>query len=441
MGSSGRWALVAALAGFLFGFDTAVISGAEQAIQRVWAMSDAAHGLAISSALWGTVLGALMGGWPSDKWGRRPTLIGIGVLYAVSAVGSALAWEPVSFMLFRLIGGVGIGVSSVAAPAYISEIAPRAQRGRLVALFQTMIVTGILVAYLSNWLLGGLGEHDWRWMLGVVALPSFAYLLAVFGIPESPRWLLVQRGRRDEARAILTAINPATVDETLAAVEAEVAEAAQSISWGQFLTTHYRRPILLAVLIAFFNQLSGINAIIYYAPRIFELTGAGASTALLGTVGIGAVNLAFTLLGMALIDRAGRKWLLTLGSFGYILSLGMTAYGFASGQFALVLPFVFAFIAAHAIGQGAVIWVYISEIFPSVARAKGQSLGAGTHWVFAAALTLVMPAVLAAVSPVAIFLFFAGMMVLQLIWVRLSVVETRGRSLEEVSAELSRSAS
>jgi sugar porter (SP) family MFS transporter len=436
MGNSGRWALVAALAGFLFGFDTAVISGAEQAIQTVWSMSDAVHGLAISSALWGTVLGALFGGWPSDKWGRRPTLIGIGVLYAISAVGSAVAWDPFSFMLFRFIGGVGIGVSSVAAPAYISEIAPKAQRGRLVALFQTMIVTGILVAFLSNWLLAGVAEQDWRYMLGVVAIPSFAYLLCVLGIPESPRWLLVQRGQEREARAILSAINPETVSETLAAIQAEAAAEAKSISWSHFLRSHYRRPIMLAFFIAFFNQLSGINAIIYYAPRIFELTGAGASTALLGTMGIGVINLLFTLVGMALIDRAGRKWLMTLGSFGYILSLGMTAYGFASGQFALVLPFVFAFIAAHAIGQGAVIWVYISEIFPSVARAKGQSLGAGTHWVFAALLTLVMPAILSSVAPVAIFLFFAGMMVLQLVWVRLAMVETRGRSLEEVSAEL-----
>jgi sugar porter (SP) family MFS transporter len=436
MGNSGRWALVAALAGFLFGFDTAVISGAEQAIQTVWAMSDAVHGLAISSALWGTVLGALFGGWPSDKWGRRPTLIGIGLLYAISAVGSAIAWDPFSFMLFRFIGGIGIGASSVAAPAYISEIAPEAQRGRLVALFQTMIVTGILVAFLSNWLLAGVGEQDWRYMLGVVAIPSFAYLLCVFGIPESPRWLLVQRGQEREARAILTAINPVTVTETLAAIQTEAAAEAKSISWGHFLRSHYRRSIMLAFFIAFFNQLSGINAIIYYAPRIFELTGAGASTALLGTMGIGVVNLLFTLVGMALIDRAGRKWLMTLGSFGYILSLGMTAYGFASEQFALVLPFVFAFIAAHAIGQGAVIWVYISEIFPSVARAKGQSLGAGTHWVFAALLTLVMPAILSSVAPVAIFLFFAGMMVLQLIWVRLAMIETRGRSLEEVSRAL-----
>jgi sugar porter (SP) family MFS transporter len=436
MGKSRRWAAVAALAGFLFGFDTAVISGAEQAIQRIWQMSDTVHGLAISSALWGTVLGALFGGWPSDRWGRRPTLIGIGVLYAVSAIGSAIAWDPLSFMLFRLIGGVGIGASSVAAPAYISEIAPKAQRGRLVALFQAMIVTGILVAFISNWLLAGTGEQNWRYMLGVVAIPSFAFLLCVLGIPESPRWLLVQRGRREEARAILAAINPDTVDETMQAIEAESATASQSISWRQFLGSQYRRPVLLAFFIAFFNQLSGINAIIYYAPRIFELTGAGASTALLGTMGIGVINLVFTLVGMALIDRAGRKWLMTVGSFGYILSLGMTAYGFASGQFALVLPFVFAFIAAHAIGQGAVIWVYISEIFPSIARAKGQSLGAGTHWVFAALLTLVMPAILSSVAPVTIFLFFTGMMLLQLVWVRVAMIETRGRSLEQVSAAL-----
>lgn len=436
MGKSSRWAAVAALAGFLFGFDTAVISGAEQAIQRIWQMTDTVHGLAISSALWGTVLGALFGGWPSDRWGRRPTLIGIGVLYAVSAIGSAIAWDPLSFMLFRLIGGVGIGASSVAAPAYISEIAPKAQRGRLVALFQAMIVTGILVAFISNWLLAGTGEQNWRYMLGVVAIPSFAFLLCVLGIPESPRWLLVQRGRREEARAILAAINPDTVDETMQAIEAESATASQSISWRQFLGSQYRRPVLLAFFIAFFNQLSGINAIIYYAPRIFELTGAGASTALLGTMGIGVINLVFTLVGMALIDRAGRKWLMTAGSLGYILSLGMTAYGFASGQFALVLPFVFAFIAAHAIGQGAVIWVYISEIFPSIARAKGQSLGAGTHWVFAALLTLVMPAILSSVAPVTIFLFFTGMMLLQLVWVRVAMIETRGRSLEQVSAAL-----
>lgn len=436
MGKSASWALVAALAGFLFGFDTAVISGAEQAVQRVWEMSDAMHGLAISAALWGTVVGALLGGWPSDRFGRKPTLIAIGVLYAVSALGSALAWDPVSFMLFRLIGGLGVGASSVAAPAYIAEIAPREQRGRLVALFQTMIVTGILVAYASNYALGGTGQEGWRWMLGMEVLPAALYLLATFSIPESPRWLLVHKGEAGEAREILSAINPATVEETITAIRDEVNHEARSISWGRFFDGHLKRPIMLAFLIAFFNQLSGINAIIYYAPRIFEISGAGNSVALLATVGVGAVNLVFTLIGLALIDKAGRKKLMYIGSFGYIVSLGMTAYGFASDQLGIVLPFILAFIAAHAVGQGAVIWVYISEIFPSAARAKGQSLGAGTHWVFAAALTLVMPAVLSSVSPVVIFGSFAGMMVLQLIWVMFAMVETRGRSLEDVAAEL-----
>lgn len=436
MGSYARWALVAALAGFLFGFDTAVISGAEQAVQRVWNLSDAMHGLAISAALWGTVVGALLGGWPSDRFGRKPTLIAIGALYAVSAIGSALAWDPTSFVLFRLIGGLGVGASSVAAPAYIAEIAPKTQRGRLVALFQTMIVTGILVAFATNWLIGGTGSDDWRWMLGAEVVPALAYLAATFAIPESPRWLLLHSGREAEARSILARVNPAAVDETVAAIEAEARAEARSITWGQFLSKHYRRPAMLAFLIAFFNQLSGINAIIYYAPRIFEMSGAGSSTALLATVGIGVVNLVFTLTGLMLIDRTGRKFLMYVGSFGYIVSLGMTAYGFAAGQFALVLPFIFAFIAVHAIGQGAVIWVYISEIFPSAARAKGQSLGAGTHWVFAALLTLVMPVVLANVSPVAIFAFFAAMMALQLIWVRFAMIETRGRSLENISADL-----
>lgn len=436
MGKASSWALVAALAGFLFGFDTAVISGAEQAVQRVWNMSDAVHGLAISSALWGTVIGALLGGWPSDRFGRKKTLIGIGVLYAVSAAGSALAWDPASFMIFRLIGGLGVGASSVAAPAYIAEIAPKTQRGRLVALFQTMIVAGILVAFASNYLIGGIGADDWRIMLGAEILPALAYLAATLAIPESPRWLLLQGGREDDARAILAAINPATLEETLGAIRAEAEQEARSVTWRQFFNGHLSRPIGLAFLIALFNQLSGINAIIYFAPRIFEMSGAAVSTALLATVGIGAINLVFTIVGLVLIDRAGRKPLMYVGSLGYIVSLGMTAYGFASGQFALVMPFILAFIAAHAIGQGAVIWVYISEIFPSAARAKGQSLGAGTHWVLAAGLTLVMPAVLAKVAPVMIFLGFAGMMVLQLAWVRFAMIETRGRSLEEVAAEL-----
>jgi sugar porter (SP) family MFS transporter len=300
-----------------------------------------------------------------------------------------------------------------------------------------MIVFGILVAFFSNYLLGGLGAHGWRWMLGVVALPSLAYLVVTFSIPESPRWLLVQAGREDDARTILSQINPETVDETLEAIVQEAAGDSQTLTWRQFFSGDLRRPVLLAFMIALFNQLSGINAIIYYAPRIFEMTGIGVSTALLATVGIGVINLVFTLAGMALIDRAGRKFLMYVGSIGYIVSLSMTAWGFASGQFGMVLPFIFAFIAAHAIGQGAVIWVYISEVFPSAARAKGQSLGAGTHWVCAAVLTQAMPIILSQMAPAAIFAGCAALMVLQLVWVHFAMVETSGRSLEDVASELS----
>lgn len=437
MGSKvSSWALVAALSGLLFGFDTAVISGAEQAVQRVWSMSDALHGLAISSALWGTVFGALGGGWPMDRFGRKRTLVWIGIFYAISAVGSAMAWDPWSFMAFRFIGGVAIGLSSVAAPAYIAEIAPPGSRGRLVATFQAMIVAGILIAFASNWALGGTGDNDWRLMLGVVAVPAFAYLIASLSIPESPRWLAA-RGRHEEALRVLSAIDASSAQATLSQIETEAAAETREIDWRTFFDGHLRRPIGLAFVIAMFNQLSGINAIIYFAPRIFELSGAGGSTALLATVGIGAINMVFTFVGVMLIDRAGRKALMYIGSAGYIVSLGMTAWGFASGQFALVLPFILAFIAAHAIGQGAVIWVYISEIFPGNARAKGQSLGAGTHWVFAAALTLVMPAILANVAPAVIFAAFAALMLLQLLWVRTAMVETRGRTLEDVASQLS----
>lgn len=426
------WALTAALAGLLFGFDTAVISGAERAIQHTWNLSAAIHGLAISSALWGTVFGAAFGGVPSDRLGRRPTLIWIGIFYLVSAIGSALAWDPVSFMAFRFMGGIAVGVSSIAAPAYIAEIAPANWRGRLGALFQTMIVLGILIAYLSNLMILGTSPHDWRIMLGAVALPAALYLVAVLFVPESPRWLLLHRGDEAQARRILEYSGG---DFEL--VKASIGtEAPERIRLSRFFDGQLRKPIMLAFLLAAFNQLSGINAIIYYAPRIFELTGAQASASLLATVGIGAVNMVFTLAGLVLIDRTGRRGLLLIGSIGYIVSLAMVAYGFASAHYALVMPFIFLFIAAHAIGQGAVIWVYISEIFPNAARATGQALGTGTHWVFAAALTLVLPALLDTVAPQWIFAFFAGMMVLQLGFVLLLMVETRGRTLEELSAGL-----
>ncbi|AJP72552.1 MFS transporter [Sphingomonas hengshuiensis] len=428
------WAFIAAMAGLLFGFDTAVISGAEQAIQRVWRMGDALHGLAISSALWGTVIGALFGNIPSDRFGRKPTLIAIGALYVVSAIGSAVAWDPWSFIFFRFLGGLGVGASTIAAPAYIAEIAPPAWRGRLGVLFQTMIVTGILVAYISNMLIAGSGPDDWRFMLGTVAVPSIVFLLAMFLVPESPRWLLLHRGDEAQAARIL-ALAGASIDEVKATIDPA---ADKGMPLGRFFDGRLRRPIRLAVLLAFFNQLSGINAIIYFAPRIFDLTGGGANTSLMATVGVGVVNLIFTLIGMSLIDHAGRRRLMLIGSIGYIVSLTMVAYGFAAQRYALVPYCIFAFIAAHAIGQGAVIWVYISEIFPTAARATGQALGTGTHWVLAAILTLVMPSLLTSVAPAYIFGFFAAFMVLQLLFTIFLMVETRGRSLEDVATGLVR---
>lgn len=427
-------ALTAALAGLLFGFDTAVISGAERAIQHSWAMSPALHGLAISSALWGTVLGALFGGIPCDRIGRKSTLVWIGIFYLVTALGAALAWDPVSFMVFRFVGGLAVGASSIAAPAYIAEIAPADWRGRLGALFQSMIVLGILIAYCSNLMLFGTSPHDWRFMMGTVAVPAALFLLAVAFVPESPRWLLLHRGDEAQARRILE-FSGGDFDRVKASIDTELRE---RVSFSRFFDGRLRTPIMLAFLLAAFNQLSGINAIIYFAPRIFALTGAEASASLLATVGIGVVNMLFTLAGLFLIDRAGRRGLMLAGSIGYVVSLAVVAYGFASAHFALVLPFLFLFIAAHAIGQGAVIWVYIAEIFPNSARATGQALGTGTHWVFAAGLTLVLPTLLETVAPQWIFGFFAGMMVLQLLFVLFMMVETKGRSLEQLSFSLVR---
>ena len=431
------WSLTSALAGFLFGFDTVVISGAEKTLQNLWQLSDALHGLAMSSALWGTVLGSLVGGWPADRFGRKLTLVGVGVLYFVSAVGCGLAPDMVTFVLARFVGGVGIGVSTVAAPLYIAEIAPPHRRGLLTCLFQFNIIFGILVAYLSNALLAGLGPDAWRWMLGVVAAPAAAYTAMVLTIPESPRWLLRDGGDPAEGLRVLALANadlpPAAVAELAAGIRAAAAGGAAG---GGFWTRRLRRPIQLAVLIAFFNQLSGINAVLYFAPRIFELAGLGEKAALLQSVGIGVVNLAFTFLGLWLIDRVGRRTLLLVGSVGYIASLGLCSWAFATETYAIVPACIFGFIAAHGMGQGAVIWVYISEIFPDRHRATGQSLGSFTHWVFAALLTTVFPSMVAAFPTGLVFLFFCLMMVLQLVWVITAVPETKGVPLEEIEARL-----
>ena len=402
------WSLVSSLAGFLFGFDTVVISGAERTIQNLWGLSPAMHGVAMAAALYGTVLGALAGGWPTDRFGRRPTLLGIGVLYFVSAVWSALAPDVWSFIVARFIGGLGVGVSTVAAPLYIAEIAPPGARGRLAGLFQFNIVFGILAAFVSNALLGGTGPQAWRWMLAAEAVPAAIYTLACLAIPESPRWLALQRATADH-----------------------VAAAADSLSWWRL-----RRPLGLAVLIAMFNQMSGINAVLYFAPRIFEMAGLGPRAALLQSVGIGITNLVFTILGLWLIDRAGRRSLLVIGSLGYIVSLGLCAWAFATGRAALVPACLFAFIAAHAVGQGAVIWVFISEIFSDRARATGQAVGCGTHWICAALVTTFFPLMAATYAPATIFAFFAGMMVLQLIWALALMPETKGVPLEELARRL-----
>ena len=433
------WSVTVALGGFLFGFDTAVISGAEQAIQKRWGLGDAMIGQMVAMALYGTIAGALLGGIPADRFGRKTTLFWIAVLYFVSAVGSALAPEIYSLMFFRFIGGLGVGASSVAAPMYISEIAPREKRGQLTAMFQFNIVLGILIAYLSNWLIGGGGDGNWRWMLGIEAFPALAFIIMILFVPRSPRWLIVKRGLVDEARKVLEMINPATVEEHLAAIHAS--NTSTGSGFKEFLSGRFNLPILLAFLFAFFNQVSGINAVIYYAPRIFAETGMGESAALLSSVGIGVINLVFTMAGLAMIDRMGRRFLMYIGSFGYIVSLATVSIAFFTGaaENSMLVPvLLFVFIAAHAIGQGAVIWVFISEIFPNEVRSWGNSLGSGTHWVFAALIAGNFPWFAGKFGGGPIFAFFAVMMVLQLLFVWKMMPETKGVSLEDLEKQMMR---
>lgn len=439
--------LTAALAGFLFGFDTVVISGANLPIKALWNTSPWFHGLFIMSmALWGTVLGSLTGGIPCDRLGRKKTLFWIGVLYLASALGSAIAPDPYTFSFFRFIGGVGVGASSVAAPVYISEIATAKNRGKLGAMYQFNIVFGIFIAFISNYLLKGFGgENDWRWMLGVEAIPALIYCLLVVRIPNSPRWLVLRKGDAAAAEAVFAQI--ATAEEAKTKVE-EIKAAAQKESALQkskekLFSGRYKKPLLLAFLLAFFNQLSGINFVLYYAPEILERAGLAAKDSLFSSISIGIVNLIFTLLGIRLIDQLGRRQLMKIGSWGYIISLGMVAWCFYSGASSnLLLTFILVFIAAHAVGQGAVIWVFISEIFPNRVRSYGQSWGTGTHWVFAAAITLLTPLFLDAEkgifkdNPWPIFVFFAVMMVFQLLFVLFMMPETKGVSLEKMEEQL-----
>jgi sugar porter (SP) family MFS transporter len=428
------WSITVALGGFLFGMDVAVISGAEQVIQNLWGLSKLMHGTAIAIALYGTLVGAIIGRFPANIIGRKKTLIWIGAIFLISSVGAAVANDVYTFMVFRFLGGLAIGASSVVAPIYISEIAPPKYRGRMGIAFQLNIVAGILFAYLSNYLLQGVGgENDWRYMLGVVAIPSLLFSVFMFFTPESPRWLILFKKDEEGARKIFT-LSGASADEVIEEIRNSVQQKKESLFSGK-----YNRFILLAFLIAFFNQLSGINAIIYFAPRVFNMAGLEKDSAFLSSVGIGVVNFIFTLVGWYLIDRLGRRTLMFIGSIGYIVSLSMMAYSFYGEVHGGITWFTFLFIAAHAIGQGAVIWVFISEIFPNSVRAAGMSLGSLTHWLFAALIsqTFTFFAESPSIGPVKIFGFFAIMMLLQLLFVWKMMPETKGIALEDMNTRIS----
>jgi SP family arabinose:H+ symporter-like MFS transporter len=424
------WSITAALAGLLFGFDTVVISGAEKKLQEIWQTSDVFHGtIVMGMALWGTVIGAIFGGIPTNSLGRKKTLIWIGLLFLGSAIGSAFANDPWTFAVFRFIGGLGIGASTIAAPAYVSEIAPAKDRGRLVALYQFNIVLGILLAFLSNYLLSDFGENAWRWMVGVMAFPALFYTVVAFTLPESPRWLLSQ-ARNEEAKQVLAQIDPnGKIEDLIKELNIDSAD-----NKGETIfMKKYRFPLLLAFLIAFFNQLSGINAFLYYAPRIFSEAGLEESAALISSIGVGLTNLVFTLLGVFLIDVLGRKVLMYIGSIGYIVSLGLVSIAFFLHWQGIAVPlFLFLFIASHAIGQGAVIWVFISEIFPNHLRASGQAFGSSTHWVLAAIIPSMVPFLFSTIGAGVVFLIFAVMMVFQLFFVMFMMPETKGKTLEEL---------
>ena len=430
-----KWSLTAALAGFLFGFDTVVISGADQRLQDLWNSSDIFHGsVVMAMALWGTVFGAIFGGIPTRKFGRKTTLIWIGIFYSISAIGSAFANDPITFAIFRFLGGVGVGVSGIAAPAYISEIAPAKNRGKLVGLYQFNLVTGILVAFLSNYLLSGIGEDDWRYMIGIEAFPAILYTLLVFSIPKSPRWLYLNNQKDKAEKIIRDVYSKNDADELIIEITRDSELSVESESIFQ---KKYSFILTLAFLVAAFNQFSGINAFLYYAPRIFEEGGLGQNAALLNSVGIGLTNLIFTFIGINLIDKLGRKVLMYIGSIGYIISLTLISLSFILEWDGIALPvFLFLFIASHAIGQGAIIWVYISEIFPNHIRSYGQSFGISTHWVLAAIIPSFVPFLFGWIGPGIVFAFFAFMMVLQLLFTHFVMPETKGVSLEELSKKL-----
>jgi sugar porter (SP) family MFS transporter len=441
-GTAIRNSLVAALGGFLFGFDTAVISGVEKSIQELWSLSDFWHGFTVSSALFGTVIGSLIAGAPAEKYGRKKMLQAIGVLYLLTSLATALTstWEI--FVVFRFLGGIGVGASSVVGPMYISEISPAASRGRLVALFQFNIVSGILIAFVSNYLLFGVSDDAWRWMLGVQAIPATLYFSLVFLVPESPRWL-IKHGRTDEAVDVLRKIGePDPVKAMKDIKDSLTAEGPGAIDASpqkqdRLFTKTYSSPIFYAVAIAMFNQLVGINAIMYYAPRIFEMTGLAKDGALLQAVSIGLTNMIFTMIAISVIDKLGRRTLLIIGSVGIIVSLGLVSRAFFMGDYGSysVMIYLIIFIAFFALSQGAVIWVFISEIFPNSVRSKGQTLGSSTHWIMAWIISWVFPIIVKTeIGGAYAFAAFAIVAVLQLIFAWKIMPETKGKSLEQIQS-------
>ncbi|MBE8719700.1 MFS transporter [Sphingobacterium sp. Ka21] len=418
-----KFALIASLGGFLFGFETAVISGAEQIIQRLWALDAFWHGLTVSISLIGTIIGAVVAGRLSDRYGRKPILIAIALLYLFSAVGCAVSTYWSVFLLFRFLGGLAVGISSVVGPVYISEIAPSKDRGKLTGLFQVMIVTGIFVAYLTNFLFAGIGEDAWRYMLGIMALPALLFYILLKKIPESPRWLALHKGM-DQARSVFEFLGQ----------EARSSASNENLNTKTALfQLRYAKPILFAVLLAFFNQMTGINAILYYAPRIFEMAGYDAQLSYLQPIFIGGTNVFFTLIGMSIIDRIGRKKLLLSGAVGMFFFLLLTAYGLKGDNSDMLLYYILGFIASFALSQGAVIWVFLAEIFPNEVRAQGSSLGSTTHWIFAALISWIFPVIVESIPQGGfyVFLFYAIMVVLSFVFI-LFIPETKGKSLEDI---------
>lgn len=427
------WSLIVALGGFLFGFDTAVISGVEKHIQELFQLTPFWHGFTISSALIGTVIGALISGEPADKYGRKPILFIIAGLYVITAIGSAMAGDMSTFILFRFLGGIGVGASSVVAPTYIAEISPAKIRGRMTALFQFNVIFGILIAYVSNFLLRDAGSEPWRWMLGIAGIPAFIFFSLLFIIPESPRFL-IKLGLVEKARIILEKIEISSIDEKIEEIKLSMLQS--SDKKPRLFSRIYFKPISIAFLVAMFNQFSGINAILYYAPRIFELSGLTNSDSLFQSILIGVTNGIFTIVGLFLIDRVGRKKLLIVGSIGMSVCLGLVAKTFFMQEFSGygLLIYLLLYIMFFGFSTGAVIWVLIAEIFPNSIRGKGQSLGSFTHWFFAALITFLFP-IVEKISQFGIgsgFMFFSFMMIVQAIVVWRYFPETKGKSLEEL---------